>query len=77
MPSTVSVTISNMPPGAVSWVRTSSTVVMETDVTCSAVPVLQPRASSTWSMHRVSAAMSSGSIAGNMAIRNWFRPSLR
>ena len=31
----------------------------------------------TWSMHAVRQAMSSGSTAGNMPTRNWLRPSLR
>ena len=34
-------------------------------------------ASTTWSMQRVRAATSSGSIAGNSAMRSWLRPSLR
>ena len=34
-------------------------------------------ASMTQSMQRVSATMSSGSIAGNIATRIWLRPSLR
>ena len=36
-----------------------------------------PSAPTTWVMHAHSAATSSGSMAGNMAMRSWFRPSLR
>ncbi len=35
------------------------------------------RRSTTWSMQAVRARTSSGSIAGNIAIRSWLRPSLR
>ena len=35
------------------------------------------RWSTTTSMHRVRAVTSSGSMAGNIPTRNWFRPSLR
>jgi alkanesulfonate monooxygenase SsuD/methylene tetrahydromethanopterin reductase-like flavin-dependent oxidoreductase (luciferase family) len=35
------------------------------------------RRSTTKSMQWVSASMSSGSIAGNIAIRSWLRPNLR
>ena len=47
------------------WLRTS------TDFTG------QPSSPMMWSMQRVRAATSSLSIAGNMAMRSWLRPSLR
>jgi hypothetical protein len=34
-------------------------------------------APTTWLMHPQSAAMSSGSMAGNIAMRSWLRPSFR
>jgi hypothetical protein len=37
----------------------------------------QPSCSTTWSIQLVSARTSSGSTLGNMAMRNWLRPSLR
>ena len=37
----------------------------------------QLSASTTWSMERVRASTSDGSIAGNMAMRSWLRPNLR
>ena len=37
----------------------------------------QPSRSTTWSMQLVSASTSLVSIAGYIAIRSWFRPSLR
>ncbi len=37
----------------------------------------QPRRSTTWSTHAVSARTSAGSTAGNIATRSWLRPSLR
>ena len=40
-------------------------------------PPTQSDRSTTWSMHCVSARTSSGSIAGNVAMRSWLRPSLR
>ena len=35
------------------------------------------RCSTTWSMQAVSASTSAGSMAGNIAMRSWLRPSLR
>ena len=37
----------------------------------------EARAPTTWLMHAHNAATSSGSMAGNMAMRSWLRPSLR
>ena len=37
----------------------------------------QPWCSTTWSMHAVRASTSAGSMAGNMPMRSWLRPSLR
>lgn len=37
----------------------------------------QARAATTWSMQRVSASTSAGSMAGKRATRSWLRPSLR
>ena len=38
---------------------------------------VQPNWATTWSMQAVNALTSCGSTAGNIPIRNWFRPSLR
>ena len=56
---------------------------MSVKSTACAAPAKDPsttysdKALATWSMQAVSAAMSSGSMAGNMAMRSWLRPSLR
>ena len=43
----------------------------------SGAPRYWASAPTTWVMQAHSAATSSGSMAGNMAMRNWLRPSLR
>ncbi len=62
--------------GARSGAR-SSVCNVSTSSTTTSDASQDPIAPTTWSMQAVSAATSAGSMAGNMPMRSWLRPSLR
>jgi hypothetical protein len=57
---------------------TDTITVSDTGLQVPSAPAGQDaRAPTTWLMHAHRAATSWGSMAGNMAMRSWLRPSLR
>ena len=77
LPMKWSITYTPSHPVASAWRLTSSTSAHGWASVGHTENLMRASASTTWSMQRVRAATSSGSIDGNSAMRSWLRPSLR